>query len=656
LLDTSLGWHHQDTALLPVDGSEPGSGRGLAAIPSIRWQRNNTPNFHDITEFGGAYDPDGTNGVPPGFCDPASVGASMAVKPAPCSVRSYSTGGPGRIEKSSLNRYQARSILTLLVQGAGHHIVKAGVDLEAMTFRNTRAVSGGVVYLENTSGQRFEDFRGFGYLTAADEPVRLSKLDKTTKSFTAGGFVQDSWSILDKVTLNVGVRYDAQFLYSDSGERALSLPNQWSPRVGAIYDPTQAGRAKIFANYARFYESVPLDLADRALSPEPGIFAWHPAGGNAGSNPNQPCPMSSDPTSGATMGPCLDPSLNLNRGARGGDLQAPDPNSRWKATGAGSLAIDPAIKPQSSDELVVGGEYEVFKDARAGVTYTKRWMNHVIEDMSRDEAITYFLGNPGEGMASDFPKAVRNYDAVTVHLSKTFADEWLAQVSYTWSYLRGNYVGLFRPETGQLDPNINSDFDLLSLMPNRTGPLPSDRTHQIKVFGAKDWAINPQHHVTTGLGARAHSGEPTGAYGAHETYGQNEVFILERGSQKRLPWNFAGDLQLGYRFNLDKDKSVAITIDVFNLFNFQGTTGRDQTYTQAAVLPVPGATQVNPNGTITGLQNSDGKPFGTRRDLVIICNDPSVTPSAQCPINSNYGNPNQYQPPRVFRFGLRGTF
>jgi hypothetical protein len=661
LLDTTVGWHHQDTAQLPVDESEPGSGRGLAGVPHILWQRSSAPNYHDITEFTGSqYDPDEANIIPAGFCDPAAVGASPAAKPAPCSVRVYHTGGPGQIFRQNLDRYQARSVLTLLFPGGGHHILKVGIDLEGTRYRNLKAYSGGVVYHENPGGARFEDFRGYGYLVGADDARRLDSLDKTTKAYTAGGFIQDSWSILDKFTLNFGVRYDAQFLYNDSGQRALNLPNEWSPRVGLIYDPTQSGRAKIFANFARTYESVPLDLADRALSPEPGVSAWHPAGGNlfpggSGTNPNPPCP-GTGVTAGAQLGPCLDPSLLLNRSANGSDLQAPDPNTKWKATGAGGEAIDPNIKPQSSDAIVVGAEYEVVKDGRAGVQYTRTWLNHIIEDMSRDEATTFFLGNPGEGMARDFPKAVRNYDAVTVHFTKIFTDNWLAQASYTWSYLRGNYVGLYRPETGQLDPNINSDFDLQSLMPNRTGPLPGDRTHQIKIFLSKDWPVTTEHAVTTGIRGNAHSGEPTSTLGGHDLYGADEVFILERGSQARTPWNFGTDLSLGYRYNFDRNKSLAVTIDVFNLFNFQGTTAIDQTYTRSAVLPVDGARKVNDNGTITGLRNSDGTPFGSRRDLNLVCNDPNVTPSNQCPINANYRNPIKLQDPRVFRFGLRGTF
>ena len=41
--------------------------------------------------------------------------------------------------------------------------------------------------------------------------------------------------------------------------------------------------------------------------------------------------------------------------------------------------------------------------------------------MSRDNGQTYFLGNPGYGIAKDFPKAERKYDAVTLYFTKAFA-------------------------------------------------------------------------------------------------------------------------------------------------------------------------------------------------------------------------------------------
>jgi len=595
LLDTTLGWHHETGGILPADGSEPGTANGLAGLSRVVWRRNN-PGFHNVTDF---------EPVPAGYCQTAAA----------CPVTTYNTGGPDFLRRQSLDRYQARSILTYLLQGAGHHVIKAGLDVESMAYDNTKAYSGTVRYRESTGGGSFAWNRGYGFLTGPDQPVVLDKVTTHTRSLTAGAFLQDSWSVMDKVTLNVGIRYDAQFLYDTYGNRGLSLPNQWSPRAGVIYDPTQSGRAKLFGNFARFYESVPLDMADRALSGEAGTTAAQSPGCNDIS-PNGPC-------TGAA---------NRLRGT------GTPPNDIFAlAGGAGSIAIDPNIKPQSTDEIVAGGEYELMRDTRVGLSYTKRWMNYVIEDMSRDEAQTYFLGNPGYGIATDFPKPRRDYDAVTLYLTKVFADDWLAQASYTMSYLRGNYAGLFRPETAQLDPNINSDFDLRSLLANRDGPLPGDRTHQVKLFGAKDWVLTNEHHLTSGLALKGRSGTPTGYLGSHPIYTLDETFILPRGSGVRTPWEFSADIQLGYRFNIGNGKTVQATVDIFNVFNFQAVTTKDNRYTASDVLPVIGGSP-NADGTISGLKHNDGTDF---------------SPTEQ---NPNFGRPTAYQAPRVFRFGLRTTF
>ena len=615
LIDTTLGWHHQTSATLPADGSEPGAKTGLAGVPRVVWRRT---AFHSITDFE-TFPNSNLCDLVPGVPTMDNPNPPPSV---PCPVSTYNSGGPDFLRRSTLDRYQARSVLTVLLQGAGHHVVKSGVDVELDTYRNIKAYSGTFRLRESTSGSNFAYQRGFGFLTGPDQAVVLDKIDNTTKSITAGAFVQDSWSVVDKFTVNVGVRYDAQFLYSSRGGTPFSLPNQWSPRIGAIFDPTQEGRAKISAAFARFYEGVPLDIADRSLSRENSISGLQRTGAA--------CPIAGLPST--TPGPCLGQPREANI-----PPIIADPNQKYTAGGAGSVPIDPNIKPQSSDEIVVGGEYEIIRDGRVGVSYTKRWMNYVIEDMSRDEAATYFLGNPGYGISKDFPKAVRNYDGLTFYFSKAFADEWLASASYTLSYLRGNYPGLYRPETGQLDPNINSDFDLITLMANRTGPLPGDQTHSMKIFGSKDWILAEQHNLTSGLGLRARSGAPTSYLGSHPRYGVDEAFIVPRGDGPRLPWNFSADFQLGYRFLVDKDKTVVATLDVFNLFNFQGVSGTDQRYTNTDVLPVLGG-KVNPDGTIDGIKHPDGTDFVATEK------------------NPNFGHETSYQPPRIFRFGLRTTF
>ena len=118
-------------------------------------------------------------------------------------------------------------------------------------------------------------------------------------------------------------------------------------------------------------------------------------------------------------------------------------------------------------------------------------MNNVIEDMSRDEATTYFIGNPGYGIASRLPQGdarLRRGDGLLQQdVLRPLARPGELHVVRACAATTPASSG---PETGQLDPNINSDFDLISLLANRTGPLPGDRTHQLKVFGAKEFLLS----------------------------------------------------------------------------------------------------------------------------------------------------------------------
>jgi hypothetical protein len=328
-----------------------------------------------------------------------------------------------------------------------------------------------------------------------------------------------------------------------------------------------------------------------------------------------------------------------------------DPNSQYIIIGGDKSAVDFNLRPQSSDEFVVGGEYEVFTDARAGATYTRRYMNEVIEDMSRDEAQTYFIGNPGYGVARDFPKATRDYDAVTVYLNKNFSDLWMAQLSYTWSSLRGNYSGLFRPESGQLDPNINSDFDLVSLLDNRTGPLPGDRTHAVKLFGAKEFVIGGAMSVNLGLTYTGTSGSPLNYMGSHYLYGPTEVFILPRGSGGRLPWRHNIDTHLGFGYRLSKDSTVKVSMDIFNLFNFQEYTAVDENFTYSDVLPVTSVSGRKP--TTNDLAGCRGP---TAKGACPMINSDTGEPFDKVEYNQNFGKPIQYQSPRQWRFTAKVTF
>ena len=74
--------------------------------------------------------------------------------------------------------------------------------------------------------------------------------DSVQHALFLGFYLQDEWKILPKVTLNYGARFD---LYASSFDHE----NQLSPRVNAIYQPTDA--TTLHAGYARYFTPPPLE-------------------------------------------------------------------------------------------------------------------------------------------------------------------------------------------------------------------------------------------------------------------------------------------------------------------------------------------------------------------------------------------------------------
>jgi hypothetical protein len=621
LVDTMVGWHHQEDSDYPADGSQFGNPNPAAAInqPNVSWTRS-TPGYHPITDF-----------------ENSPLLASQCAAPAGSGVNTlcpvttpYSTGGPiglnSHLYTQQYDRYTVGSTLTYLLQAAGHHLIKAGFDVELTTVSQVNGHPGSAFLAESSDGTSFSTNEGFGVLVGPDNASPADPLRVHTKALIAGGFIQDSWTIFDVVTANFGVRYDVQQLYNNAGQLAMSLPNQWSPRAGVIYDPTQNGRAKLFASYARYYENVPLALANDALVGTPNILPQYSNPGSGSASP--PC------QSVASSASCTSLPKNPHQ------LGAWSPSQVYSTLSAGLDPIDPNTMPTTEDDFVTGGEYQIIADARLGVSWQHRWLVRWLDDMSNDLTQTFFLGNPGTGWASNFPKASRDYDAVTLYFMKSFGDNWLTSANYTISSLRGNVAGTFLSNSGsatEFDPNHNASFDTRAFTINQYGPLPGDRTHEIKLFGARDWTLTAHNHVSTGLSFRATSGTPTNYFGGDSIYGPGAINLLvPRGSGPRTPWIYDVDANVGYRFALDENRSFTLSVDVFNLLSLQGITSVNEQYTSASSIG-------QQNGTLTQARVQDPNTGLFR----------PIQPSDRQP---TFGLPSAYQSPRYFRFGIRGTF
>jgi hypothetical protein len=259
--------------------------------------------------------------------------------------------------------------------------------------------------------------------------------------------------------------------------------------VGLLYDWTKVGRSKVYGHWGRFFESIPMDINARSFAGEVSYRQIYGYGD---------CGAAVDGFGGPSGNGCPDD------GTSGGDI-----------IGINGSLVAPGIKPQFMDERILGVEYELMDDLKLGVLYQNRALGRVIEDVSTDGASTYIIANPGEwddaeeaklegrlAAATDpaergriesllrqfrgiraFDKPSRNYDALQFTVTRRFSKALYAQASYTYSKTRGNFPGLISYDNGQVDPNISSQYDLIELLANRTGPLPQDRPHYVKLDG-----------------------------------------------------------------------------------------------------------------------------------------------------------------------------
>jgi len=237
---------------------------------------------------------------------------------------------------------------------------------------------------------------------------------------------------------------------------------------------------------------------------------------------------------------------------------------------------------------------------------------------------------------NNFPKPQREFYGLQFQVDKKLSKNYLVRASYLASWTYGNYPGLFQDNNGQLDPNVNSMYNLPSLTVNRTGSLPNDYRHRIKVDGyyqakLEEFGMKMPMAFTLGASGRVTSGAPIEALGSDPDYSTDEAFLLPRGKAGRLPWTWSADLHIGARYNFDKSLGAELFVDLFNVTNNQQTVQVDTTYTSDDVRPIKNGTEADlPYAT-----NTDGQPIRK---------------------NPNFKQPTGFQAPFSGQFGARVFF
>ncbi len=612
----------------------------------------------------------------------------------PSNFTAYAIGGPGGASRDTEERRAGRLGVLHRVKAIGTHEIKAGLDFEDNHKTKAQLYSGGA-FIQNLGDQiivnRYAELARPGdtdprfdrvcttpdpndpstsltykcrYLGGLGDPA--TRVDGQTRNW--GAYLQDSWHPLQNLTFNAGLRYEQQRLFNAArmrglvnpltgdvaGDTAMHLAGNWSPRLGAIWDPSREGQSKIYGAWGRYYEGIPMDINDRSFGGEVSLRQTYDA---------------------STCGP-LDDRLGVVDGTS--CLTTTSRASDEQLLGAGGVVVAPGIQAQFMDESLIGGEIALPSHVVVGAVLQYRRLGRVIEDVSTDGANTYLIANPGEWSRAEeqellhriatttdklerdrldnqlrlfrgirmFDKPRRDYAALELTVSRKFTSGLYLSASYTYSRAAGNYPGLVSYDNGQIDPNISSQYDLIELLANRRGKLPQDRPHYIKLDAYRGFELGDDGVLTLGGRVRAMSGIPTNSLGAHYLYGADESFLLPRGQLGRTELEHGIDLHVAYRRKLAHGTSAELYVDVFNVYDRQGTFRVDETY--APQYSVSDGTRQNAN-PISG---------GTFDDLIWAkqINRDGVEGPSPLGRNPNFGRTTARYAPASVQLGFRVTF
>jgi hypothetical protein len=571
----------------------------------------------------------------------------------------------------------------------GNHIVKYGVDFDETGYKSTggysgdfyatrgvrvNALTGAPVYFQDVyrfrlgdGGTNIQRNDGTPILDASGTPINvlmngaLLTLDSKTKNLAY--FVQDSWQIHPRLLVIAGVRADSQVLYGGDGVKYLEFKgsDMLAPRFGLTWDPWGDGKTKVQASFGRFYETVPMDLNQRAGSKEGFVTINSPASSN---------PIAQNPANFYTV-----PSTS-NIFQSNFNLQAGYTLNR--VIGGGKADIDPSVKPQSIEEIAFGVERQVSSLVKVGAKWKYRYYKNVIEDFSDDFGNTYWIGNPGQGGKGlapvlveeydypgqsewiTFPKPRRDYRELVLSVDKAKGgDAWALSASLTFAINEGNFAGMDSPLNGQADPNITSTYDLPILMRNTYGILPNSPRYNFQMNGSYDFGhgimASARYSYRAGTAISAIGPDLGWLYGPVNygsdyyvfggqlvhggNYGNSEALLEPRGSRGTTPDVSRLDLHVEWSYNLPttRKSKLILFMDMFNVFNQQMalTVNQNKEY-QAQVT----GTASDSNGTPITASN----PANQFRTGFISLPNP------------RFLQPTSYQAPRSIQLGARFNF
>ena len=508
-------------------------------------------------------------------------------------------------------------------------------------------------------------------------------------------YFQDKWQPVSRLSLNLGIRMEKEFLPAFNAGQAIAgseippIQLGWgkkiAPRLGGAYDLFGDGKTKIYASYGWFYDRLKFNLPRGLFGGDFQRVDYFPI--------TAAHPEYSYYTPGRILGNFTDPPGGGNPSTVGGlsqlqrDQRIPSnlTAAQYTALGLPVTGVDPDIKPFRQSEITVGFERELKWHMILSVRYTRKNIDHTIEDhaiLGLSESENYPIGNPGEGLDLKLDKLTgyvksaipqRLYNGLEVVLNKRLSNGYFFNASYTYSKLYGNYSGLASSdEGGRTSPATDRFFDYAINGYTATGEpdngyLATDRRHTFKAFGGytfNKW-MSKAHSTDVNFFFTALQGTPITTF---ITVVATAIPLSKRGDLGRTPTLTQTDLSLRHEYKIKERYTMTFDFNVINAFNQATPVGlvtakyrvtntisandidqsyNAQTQTLTNVLNKILNGQIGPqiNGLASGANFTIGGNPGN-----------PTTFGRPNPVSSLYGQPNNYQGGRTVRFGFRFTF
>jgi hypothetical protein len=507
--------------------------------------------------------------------------------------------------RDKFTRMSLQTDATWFADFGGKHEFKAGVQYDQVKNDVLEYETGNLIRIywgrtltPNIAGA--PNRGAFGYYrlrTNSFEPERGFMTVGDTQSNNLGLFLQDSWLIGQKLTLNLGIRTERERVPNYNPDDPASIAHgfgdtlfDWgfgkklAPRLGFAYDVRGDGKTKVYGSWGLFYDIFKLALPRGSFGGDKWIDVYYTL-----DTPNPAdlagCRVNAEGTSGVGCA-----GIQMRRPV---DFRHPSFDYlEYDADGK------PVLDPYRVQEWSGGIEHSLTSNSSVALRYVHKQIDKGIEDIGFLDAQgneVYLIGNPGfhanevswvlnDGTVIPGPKAVRDYDSVEAIYNRRLANNWAFRVSYLWSRLHGNYSGLAQAdEPGRADPNVGRLFDYPILMFDQEGqpvfgPLPTDRPHQFKGQFIYEFGFG----LSAAVNAYVASGVPVTREAAFLPPNNFPVQYLGRGSDGRTPTLSNFDINLIQDIKIGGDRHLQLMANILNVLDSDTATSRFPTETAAA--------------------------------------------------------------------------